>query len=393
MKSVSEAGGVPDLGGCYRAAIDQGKTTADLGLPLLSDLAFHDSVELANPEPWIKALHRKAAERQAWRVAEKLRIGVESGLGIEEIGKACDELRGLDAGFETSKPTEATIAGAIGEIGIDVLLACPRGMIASPWSRLNELTNGGPRPGELWLIGARPGVGKTTMALQWAITAAGAGHRVLFASLEMPRADLLKRALSAEGDIPHGVLCRGDLDSHWRNHVAETIGRIGDYPLEISDKLRALSSIAAKVAATPGLDLLVIDYLGLVEAGHYENRTQEVSAISRRLKLMAMDYGISVIAAHQLNRSSDAENRPPRLSDLRDSGSCEQDSDVVLLISDPSKRNGLEPIKRNRVGGEDLIQLLLAKQRNGVSGYSVDLQREGRYCRMKEAPSGEAIAA
>jgi replicative DNA helicase len=388
MKSVADQGGIPNLAGCYRAVIDRGKTTEEMGLPLLSDLAWTNQIDLNSPRPWIKALRKKSAERRAWRLAERLRLGIESGEAPEELAKAREEMCSLEASFATPTAIGATIGDAVGSIGLDALLASPRGMIASPWDRLNHLTNGGPRPGELCLLASRPSVGKTTAALQWGLTAAGAGHRVLFVSLEMPQQDLLKRALSAEGDIPHGLLMRGELDSAWRYRVVKTLDRIGAYPLEINDKIRSMSALIAKIAATTGLALVVVDYLGLIESGgRYENRNQEVSKISRQLKLAALDYGVPIIAAHQLNRASETENRRPQLSDLRDSGSLEQDADIVLMLDAPTaRRRGGEEVSK------DAIEILIGKQRNGPRGYAIQLKLEGRFCRLIQAQHNSAAS-
>jgi len=385
---LHETGVDPTLSECYRFVINTGKTVDELGLPMLSSLAFDDMVEITNPDRWVNGLRSKAAERRLWRTAEQLRLGVESGIDAAgELAAARDELRAIEGSFDGAVAPLATIANAVESIGIDTLLAAPRGTILSPWERLNNLTNDGPRPGELWLVGARTGVGKSTACLQWALAAARAHHRVLFVSLEMQRQDLLKRALSAEGEIPHGLLVRGDLDSAWRYRVAQTLGRIGDYPLEISDQLRTLQAIIGKLAATPGLGLLVVDYLGLIDpGGRHENRNQEVSVISRRLKLAALDYNIPIIAAHQLNRANESENRRPQLSDLRDSGSLEQDADAVLLLDAPGNRKHSSAIDKDRV------EVILGKQRNGVRGHTVPLRLEGRFCRMIEETGSQAEA-
>jgi replicative DNA helicase len=384
-RGIHEHGADPTLSECYRFLIDAGKTSDELGLPTLSALAFDNMVEITNPQRWLNDLRSKAAERLLWRTAEKLRLGVESGIDpAEELAAARDALRAIEGSFDAPAASVATIAHAVESVGIDVLLAAPRGIVLSPWQRLNNLTNDGPRPGELWLIGARPSVGKSTACLQWALAAARANHRVLFISLEMPRQDLLKRVLSAEGDIPHGLLVRGDLDSAWRYRVAQTLDRIGDYPLKIDDQLRTLPAIIGKLAATPGLGLLVIDYLGLVDSGgRHENRNQEVSVISRRLKLAALDYNIPIIAAHQLNRANESANRRPQLSDLRDSGSLEQDADAVILLDAPGKR------EKSTID-KDRVDIILGKQRNGVSEHAIPLRLEGRFCRMIEEAGSPA---
>ncbi|MBV8845852.1 MAG: AAA family ATPase [Bryobacterales bacterium] len=119
------------------------------------------------------------------------------------------ELKSVEADLDTSE-VPATLADAVAAIGVDSLLGAPRGFIGSPWPRLTERINDGMRPGELWIVAARPSVGKTTFALQWALEAAKAEKRVLFCLTGMPVADLLKRAISARGGIHHGALMRGD---------------------------------------------------------------------------------------------------------------------------------------------------------------------------------------
>jgi len=167
-----------------------------------------------------------------------------------------------------------------------------------------------------------------------------------------------------------GLLVRGDLESSWRCRVVQTFNRIGEYSLEITDKLRVLSAISVKVAATPSVGLLVVDYLGLVDpSGQFEN--QEVSAISQRLKLLALDFNIPVVASHQLNRANENECQRPQLSDLRDSGSLEQDSDTVLLLDSPANRKGSGEVDRNQ------IDVIIAKQRNGARGGVIPLRMEG----------------
>lgn len=378
IRNTAEGGYEPGLGGVYRWLLDH-KNPEDLSLPVLSELAWQNTIGLENPERWIQSLHRKQAERRAWRAAERLRLGVESG-DAHALESAREALRQVERDLGPVPVGSGTIADTLAQLDINRLLNPPRGVIESPWPRLTEPVNGGPRPGELWIVGARPSVGKTLVLLQWSLTAAAAGHKVKFFSLEMSREDLLRRAIAAEGRVPHGPLVRGDLTPEWRRRVAETLDHIGAYPLEIIDSCKTLRAITANVAGTPGLELVVIDYLGLVEPeGRHENRNQEVSVISRRLKTMAMDHGMPVLAAHQLNRSSESENRRPQLSDLRDSGSLEQDADVVLMLDAPGNR------KRGAEGLKDAVDVLVGKQRNGQRGLIINLRMEAQFCRLVEA--------
>lgn len=391
IQKVAESGQEPNLAGCYNRLLELGQTPEELGLPHLADLAQNDMVDITDPAQWVGRLKRKAVDRRAWRLAEQMRLSLESGSEdtAEQLAKLREEMRGLEADLDTTA-TPSTLADAVATIGIDNLMAEPRGVIGSPWPSLTESLNGGMRPGELWIVAARPSVGKSTAALQWGLEACAAGSRVLLVSLEMPTGDLLKRAISAKGGIPHSSLVRGDLHAAVRRRVAETLGRIGGYRLEITDKLRSLRTIVARIAAArPAYDLVVVDYLGLIESGlRYENRNQEVSALSRSLKLAAMDYGVPILCAHQLNRGNAMEKRRPELSDLRDSGSIEQDADAVLLLDDPASRERDKP--------KDGLDIILAKQRNGVRGVTFHFRMEAQFCRIAETPvfaSDGAVAA
>jgi replicative DNA helicase len=378
LRAIADAGQEPGLPACYLHLIEKEKTTEEFGLPWLSDLAYNNMIDIADPAPWIARLKRKATERQAWRLAERMRLDLESGADAqEELARLRGDLRSLE-GELNSAAAVSTIVDAIAEIGIDNLLAPPRGVVASPWSQLTELINGGLRPGELWIVAARPSVGKTTAALQWALAAGATGQRVLFCSLEMPAADLLKRVFASQGAIHHSLLVRGDLDNPCRRRVAETLERIGDYKLAITDRFRTLRQIVARIAAAqPAYDLVVVDYLGLIDSGgHYENRNQEVSALSRAIKLAALEYSVPILCAHQLSRANETEKRRPQLSDLRDSGSLEQDADGVLMLDDPGSRKRGSDAPRNQV------DVLIAKQRNGMRGAIVNLQMESAFCRM-----------
>jgi len=390
LSRAIERGHEPGLSGAYRLLLDLGQSPHDIGLPLLSSLAWDNSVELANPAAWIGALKRKSAERKAWRVAEHLRTDIETGEAVsEQIAAASEQLRKLQGELLLKPSSAGTIAESLSAIGIDALLAEPQGVIPSPWPKLTDLLNGGPRPGELWIVAARPSVGKTTAVLQWALHAAAEGLRAQFFSLEMPVADLLKRMLSAEGAIPHGLLVRGNLAKDWRLRVAQTVDRIGDYPLEVDDKCRDLRNIVGKIAAAAEgrkPSLVVVDYLGLVEIeGRFENRNAEVSTISRQLKMAAMDYGVPIVCAHQLSRANETANRRPQLSDLRDSGSLEQDADVVLLLDAPASRKQDTP--------KEAVDVIIAKQRNGPRGHVVNLQMESRFCKFIEMEASSRTEA
>ena len=233
----------------------------------------------------------------------------------------------------------------------------------------DELTNG-LHPGQMIVIAARPGVGKSTLALDFARSAAiDHGQTTVIFSLEMGRLELTTRLLSAESGIPLQKLRQGKLDDErgdWTT-LANTMGKINDAPLFIDDSPNmALTEIRAKcrrLKQQHDLKMVVIDYLQLMTSGkRVESRQQEVSEFSRSLKLLAKELEVPVIALSQLNRSSEQRNdKRPMVSDLRESGSIEQDADMVLLIHREDMYD-----KESPHAGEAII--MVAKHRNGPTG-------------------------
>lgn len=234
---------------------------------------------------------------------------------------------------------------------------------------LDRLMNGGLRPGQLVIVGARPGCGKTTVCLDMMRHAAiREGKTALMFSLEMSTTEVSQRVLSAESRVPFVRMQRNELTADDWQAMTDTVQRIDRAPLLISDDPQmTMTSIMAKarrLAQQHDLGLIVVDYLQLLTAGgKTESRQQEVSGFSRQLKLMAKDLGVPVIAAAQLNRGVEGrgDDAKPRLSDLRESGSLEQDADIVMFIDRPDAKDP----GHARAGEADLI---VAKHRGGNTG-------------------------
>jgi replicative DNA helicase len=250
---------------------------------------------------------------------------------------------------------------------------------------LDALTHG-LHPGQLILVAARPAVGKSTFALDMARAAAIKHNKAtIFFSLEMGRAEIAMRMLSAESSIYLQSMRKGTVsESDW-TRLAAVRGRINDAPLYIDDSPNmSLVEIRAKcrrLAQQVDLKMVVIDYIQLMSSGKkVESRQQEVSEFSRALKLLAKELNIPVVALSQLNRQAEqAKDKRPELSHLRESGSLEQDADVVVLLH----REGIYERDHPRAGEADLI---LAKQRNGPTG-TVTVAFHGQYSRFVNMPS------
>ncbi|MGN7860291.1 replicative DNA helicase [Microbacterium sp. 22303] len=256
--------------------------------------------------------------------------------------------------------------------------------VPTGFRELDELTNG-LHGGQMIVVAARPAMGKSTLALDFA-RAASISHNQpsIFFSLEMGKAEIAMRLLSAEGAVPLQNLRKGKLDQRDWTTVASTRGRINDAPLYIDDSPNmTLVEIRAKcrrLKQRVGLRMVVIDYLQLMTSGKkVESRQQEVSEFSRALKLLAKELQVPVIALSQLNRGSEQrQDKKPAISDLRESGSIEQDADMVILLHRDSVYD-----KDVRPGEADLI---VAKHRNGPTA-TIQVAFQGHFSRFADMAS------
>jgi replicative DNA helicase len=246
---------------------------------------------------------------------------------------------------------------------------------------LDELTNG-LHAGQMIIIGARPAMGKSTLALDFARTASvKAQMPTIFFSLEMGKSEIAMRLMAAEATISMQDMRKGRLSPEDWTKIAATRGRINDAPLYIDDSPNmTLVEIRAKcrrLKQKVGLKLIVIDYLQLMSSGkRVESRQQEISEFSRALKLLAKELQVPVIALSQLNRGSEQRaDKRPALSDLRESGSIEQDADIVILLHRESAFDREAP--------NPDADLIVAKHRAGPTD-TITVAFHGRYSRFAD---------
>jgi replicative DNA helicase len=239
---------------------------------------------------------------------------------------------------------------------------------------LDEMLDG-LQKGDMITIGARPSVGKTALGLNFARYACGVTP-VAFVSVEMSIKPIMMRLLAMEAQVDAHTMRRGRLAPDQIERVSKSAHRIRDMEIFFSRTLRepkAIERAARKLKREHGIGLLIIDYLQLLDPvsgskSERRSREQEVSAISRAIKATATNLDIPVVALAQLSRESerrDKKQRRPRLSDLRDSGSIEQDSDVVILLNRPEMCGIAE---QDGASTENLLEADVAKQRNGPTG-------------------------
>ena len=244
--------------------------------------------------------------------------------------------------------------------------------IETGYTDLDNMTSGLQRA-ELAILASRPSVGKTALALNISAYAAIEKRKsVGVISLEMSKESLLIRLLCAQGRIDSHKLRTGFSSREDWNRMSRALGRLAEAPLYIEDapalSIMQIRAKARRLAAERGLDLLVVDYLQLITGGgRFENRTQEVSFISRSLKGIAKELNIPVLALSQLNRAPEGRTgHRPQLSDLRESGSIEQDADVVLFLHRPEMYRHRDEEDGDEPAGK--TELNVSKQRNGPTG-------------------------
>ena len=335
-------------------------------IPTVAHCGYHATI--------VRDLARiRAIEQAAREVAAMSRgFGDEADAYAERaVARIAEAAEGPDGGDEACPLADA----------VDLALSDDEAAVGAPTAHWHiptlEYLTGGLSPGQLLILGARPGVGKTALALETAIEAAADGG-VLVAIMEAPRVEVAQRLLARVSGVElsrwkrpadrqrlatadagaYAALQAAARDLHTRGIVIADAGR---------QTVASIYGRARKMKARAPLSLVVVDYLQLLQdpAGMAKgaNREQAVAANARALKLMAMELGVPVLALSQLNRAAD--DARPTLAMLRESGSIEQDANTVIFLYAPSGQAPDAEVKR--------VMLLLAKQRNGVADVEVEL--------------------
>jgi replicative DNA helicase len=243
---------------------------------------------------------------------------------------------------------------------------------------IDEMTTGF-QPGNFIIVAARPGMGKTSFALNMAVAAAREeSEPIAFFSLEMSNDELVQRLICAEAHISMHDMRRGNIKPHHWEKISDAMGVLNELPIYLDDtgglSVSEIRSRCRRLKSSTGLSAAFIDYLQLLRPGVLSkgaNRNEELSDICRTLKTTAKDLGIPIIALAQLNRGVEARtDKRPMLSDLRDSGSLEQEADMVAFLY-------REGYYHNDVPEPDLSEFIIAKHRNGPTGtVKLRFQRE-----------------
>ena len=336
-----------------------------------------DSVpSIANIEVYLNILHEKSLERKLLEVVNKIGADILKGddhindLIVKSEKQIMDVINGQKVSdFKRIDLLTDSVIEIIEEkknkegnlVGLD-----------TGYPDLNNLTSGF-KKNELIILAARPSIGKSTLALNFAANACKNKKHVALFSLEMGHDQLIMRLLSTYSGLPLNKIVSGKITDEEMRLLMQARTTINKFPLYIDQSsttnLRDIKAKCLKLKKEGHLDFIIIDYLQLLSSGeNLKNRVEEVSKISRGLKEMARTFEIPVLALSQLSRSLEQrEDKRPVLADLRESGSIEQDADIVMFLhrDTPKKQEGEDTTK---VVKSAKTELIIAKNRQGATG-------------------------
>lgn len=359
------------------------------GLSYLGGLV-NDTPSAANIRAYAEIVRERAMLRSL--IAAGLNIA-ESGYrpNGEAVGALVDKAESAVFSIReqtaAKRTTLATVSTLVAEIESDIEDAAKTGELITGlftgFADLDRLTTG-LHPGDLVIVAGRPSMGKTSFAINIAENVSPSVRTLVF-SMEMPAKQLAMRLMSSASNIDLQHLRTGHLNESDYERLTRAAGPLRESSILIDDAPGLtpldLRSRARRVAANGGLGLIIVDYIQLMSSPGKENRTNEVDDISRNLKSLAKELHIPVIALSQLNRG--VESRPdkrPRSSDLRESGSIEQDADLIMLVYRDEK---YDPNSADAGTAE----IIISKQRNGDTGM-VRLAFDGKYARFSNLAHG-----
>jgi replicative DNA helicase len=340
----------------------------------------------ANIRRYAEIVAERAAHRSLMQTADEA-LTVSRGEGtfedkLDQVGSLFATLRQVG---QRSRPSYiADLLGSRCDYYNDLAAGNVQPGLSTGIPDIDRAIGGGMRPGKVIVLAARPGVGKTSLAMQILLHVAKSGETAAMLSQEMEKAELADRLVANEGSIGYGRLCDGKLsDSEW-SRLGPAMDALNALPLVIDDQAAlTLHDIRTKAFGIKGLRVLAIDYLQLCAASKgaskHETRNDVISAISRGIKALAKDLGITVILLSQLNRDVERRATPePNLADLRDSGAIEQDADAIAFLW-----------RARSYQSHTIVAMSVPKCRQGQPGARLAMEFQGHYQRWK--PSSEDV--
>ena len=366
---------------------------------------------ISNTKAYVEELKDKALKRHLLTLTTEIKkVTVEEDLPSNEVIDIVEKKlyditqQNLTSDFKDSPTVTHDTLEYIKEMkarGNSILVGVDTGFY-----ELNKMTTGYGK-GDLVIIAARPAMGKTSFVLNTVSNLVQQGKGVAFFSLEMPAEQLMLRLLSIQTSIPLQKLRVGDMSDEEWNRLSDAISKMNEAKLFVDDNsninINQLRSKLRKLKNQhPEIELAVIDYLQIMQGSGTKDRHLEVSEISRGLKILARELNIPIVALSQLNRGLESRaDKRPMLSDIRESGSIEQDADIILFVyrddvylykeekerEKQAKAEGKEFIPTYVEKDEEEAEIIIGKQRNGPTGH-VKLIFQKKLTRFVDVPKG-----
>lgn len=332
----------------------------------------------ANVTAHAEIVHNAAQQRRAEAIGLQL---AGSGLSVGEAVRSLQELqRGSTSVLKSPKEYMQEYADRVAAIDEGRLTPC----LSTGYASLDEVLNGGLVSGGLITLAARPGTGKTSIALNISERIAKAGKTVLYVSLEMPREQILGRRAGIISGLIFGRIEKGTMSDDDRRRLTNAEVRMAGEPFYIHDKPCTVDDVERLVRSLKDVAAVFIDHIGLLKNTSGRTRYEQMTDISHRLKQLALSTGVPIVALCQLNRNCEGRNdKIPTMADLRDTGAIEEDSDVVALLHRPNMY-APEDQKVKSWEGQPFC-IIVDKNRHGVQG-TVDFTFCGANARILEVP-------
>ena len=377
-----------------------GKSEATGGLHYLGEVTMNTPGS-ANINHYAKVVKDKSLERQLVAAADTIISTTKSSGSTEvKLAKAQQSVMSITESAATKSPR---LVGDVLHETVEILQRRCDGdtrSIKTGFDDLDQQLDGGLQPGDLVIIAGRPSMGKTSLALNIGRNVSLSGKKVLVLSQEMSDIQLVDRLISDLGNVPLGAVRAGEMEGEYGAHIMSAVGRLRDLPLIIDDQgglsLFDASSKSRSVRRKHGLDVLVIDYLQLMQSPG-DNRNEAIGEITRGLKSLAKELDIPILLLSQLNRSLEQRgDKRPIMSDLRDSGSIEQDADVIMFVyrdevyNEHSTDKGTAEIlvRKNRQGSTGMIRLAFQGQHTRFVNLANDWRPEEKYVPFQKKRRG-----
>lgn len=297
-------------------------------------------------------------------------VAHDSSMTVEEKIAKIESISQIEFNTESTQETTITLRDSTSKL-IERLMKAAEGEkmgLSTGFSDLDNVLGSGLEPGELYIVAARPGMGKTTLSLDIARAVSEAGKKTFYVSVEMPETQLALKILTANSGVEFGKIKKGQLNDDEFSNLETAIRKQNKYDLHfnvcIENHLEAIVSKARRKKRKNGLDIIFVDYLQLLQTykNFGGNRTLEVSHISNSLKALAKELDVPIVALSQLHRGLETRNNPrPKNSDLRDSGSIEQDATAIIFIHRDEVYKHGSPMK-------GFVEFIIGKNRHGETG-------------------------